>query len=114
MLAYLKYLLNPQDNVSLKRIINVPNRKVGDTTFEKISNYALTQETSIDEVIEKMRKGEIPTEELKITPQALTGVKNFILVMQELRNELPHTALSDFIELLVKKIQYRTHLVKEE
>jgi DNA helicase-2/ATP-dependent DNA helicase PcrA len=34
--------------------------------------------------------------------------------MQELKAELPNIALSDFIELLIKKIRYRDHLVKEE
>ncbi|MDR2416353.1 MAG: ATP-dependent helicase [Candidatus Peribacteria bacterium] len=61
-----------------------------------------------------MRKGEIPTEELKITPQAMTGIKNFILIIETLKNELPNTTPSAFIELLVKKIHYRDHLVKEE
>jgi hypothetical protein len=61
-----------------------------------------------------MWKGEIPTEELKIVPQAMTGVKNFILVIEELRKLLPEVTPSDFIETLVKKIHYRDHLVKEE
>jgi DNA helicase-2/ATP-dependent DNA helicase PcrA len=114
ILAYLKYVLNPQDNVSLKRIINTPNRKVGETTFEKISDYALMKGISIYEVISKMRQGEIPTEELKITPQAMTGVKNFILVIEALKQQLPELTPSAFLELLVKSIHYRDHLVKEE
>jgi FAD synthase len=61
-----------------------------------------------------MRKGEIPTEALKITPQAMTGVKNFILVVEDLEKELNEMTPSDFIESLVKKIHYRDHLVKEE
>lgn len=44
----------------------------------------------------------------------MAGVKNFILVVEELNKELPQLTPSDFIELLVKKIHYRDHLVKEE
>ncbi|MDR2541222.1 MAG: hypothetical protein LBD11_05690 [Candidatus Peribacteria bacterium] len=51
---------------------------------------------------------------MKIVPQAMTGVKNFILVIEELRKLLPEVTPSDFIETLVKKIHYRDHLVKEE
>ncbi|MDR2191114.1 MAG: ATP-dependent helicase [Candidatus Peribacteria bacterium] len=61
-----------------------------------------------------MRKGEIPPEELKITPQAMSGVKTFMLLVEALNNELPNATPSDFIELLVKQIHYRDHLVKEE
>jgi DNA helicase-2/ATP-dependent DNA helicase PcrA len=37
---YIKYILNPKDNVSLKRIINTPSRKIWQTSIEKIENYS--------------------------------------------------------------------------
>jgi DNA helicase-2/ATP-dependent DNA helicase PcrA len=40
VLAYLYVILNPYDTVSLLRIINVPTRKIGDTTMEKIRTHA--------------------------------------------------------------------------
>ncbi|MDD5286980.1 MAG: DNA helicase PcrA [Desulfuromonadaceae bacterium] len=43
ILAYLRVLDNPADEVSLKRIINVPARGIGNTTVEKISHYAAQQ-----------------------------------------------------------------------
>jgi hypothetical protein len=61
-----------------------------------------------------MRKGEIATEKLKVTPQAMEGIKKFILVIEELKQLLPESTPSDFIEALAKKIQYRDHLIKEE
>jgi superfamily I DNA/RNA helicase len=61
-----------------------------------------------------MRKGSISTEALKVTPQALEGIKKFIIAIEELKKLLPSSTPSDFIEALVKKIQYRDHLVKEE
>ncbi len=54
VLAYVKWFLNPQDNISLKRIINTPNRKIGDTTMEKIAEYALAHTLSLYEVIGQM------------------------------------------------------------
>ncbi|MBO4203602.1 hypothetical protein J5893_02085 [bacterium] len=52
IVAYVKRFLNPQDNISLKRIINTPNRKIGATTMEKIAEYALQHSFSLYEVIE--------------------------------------------------------------
>jgi len=47
----LKYIINPRDNVALKRIINIPSRKLGDTTIKKIEDTAIAQEVSISEVL---------------------------------------------------------------
>ncbi|MCL2321478.1 MAG: UvrD-helicase domain-containing protein, partial [Oscillospiraceae bacterium] len=40
VLAYLKVIANPLDNLSITRIINVPKRGIGDTTVKKIADYA--------------------------------------------------------------------------
>ena len=40
VLAYLHLLLNPQDTVSLLRVINIPARKIGDRTLERLHAYA--------------------------------------------------------------------------
>lgn len=65
VLAYIRYLLNPNDSLSLKRVINTPSRKIGKTTLENIENYALESGYTVNEVIEN-----IETVPLKITPTA--------------------------------------------
>jgi DNA helicase-2/ATP-dependent DNA helicase PcrA len=40
IVAYLRAVANPDDSVSLKRIINTPRRGIGDTTFSKIEDAA--------------------------------------------------------------------------
>ena len=47
ILAYLKILANPKDDVSLKRIINTPARGIGKTTVEKLENYADSKQLSL-------------------------------------------------------------------
>lgn len=51
IVSYLKYLINNRDNVALKRIINIPSRKLGDTTIKKIEDTALAQEVSMHDVL---------------------------------------------------------------
>ena len=43
LLAYLRLLVNPADDVSLRRIINVPKRAIGDSTVEELARYAQEQ-----------------------------------------------------------------------
>ena len=42
LLAYLRAVANPEDEVSLKRIVNVPKRGVGDTSVARLDRYART------------------------------------------------------------------------
>ena len=114
VLAYLRFFLNDRDNLALKRIINIPNRKIWATTWEKIEDYALAHDEAIYDTIKKLRKAEILPDELKLTPQAMTGIKSFIIAMEELKEDLAVENPSDFIESLVKKINYKDYLIKEE
>ncbi|MGE5702580.1 MAG: DNA helicase PcrA [Clostridia bacterium] len=47
VLAYLRLISNPDDDISLERIINVPKRNIGDTTVEKIREFATKQGVSM-------------------------------------------------------------------
>lgn len=46
LLAYLRTVENGLDDISVKRIINVPKRGIGLTTIDRVADYALTHETS--------------------------------------------------------------------
>jgi len=56
VLAYLRLINNQLDAVSLKRIINVPSRKIGHETVEKISAYAQKHGITLFEVLHKIDK----------------------------------------------------------
>ena len=60
-LAYLRLLVNPDDEISLRRIINTPARGVGDTSVEHLSAYALAQGVSFIEAVRRARiLGKLP------------------------------------------------------
>jgi len=75
MLSYVRVCLFPQDNISLKRIINVPRRKIGQTTITKIETYATIHKISMWDAIDQMDiKG--------TTKQNLLDFKEIIIKMQ--------------------------------
>jgi len=47
ILAYLRVLVNPQDSVNLKRIMNVPSRGIGDKAEERLEDFASAREISL-------------------------------------------------------------------
>lgn len=51
IIAYLRVVYNPNDDVSLARIVNEPKRKIGNATLEKARNIAREKETSLYDVI---------------------------------------------------------------
>ncbi len=53
LLAYLKLLANPADDVSLQRVINVPPRVIGATTLKKLRERASTARQPLLEVVEE-------------------------------------------------------------
>ncbi|WP_290773538.1 DNA helicase PcrA [Anaerofustis sp.] len=54
ILAYLKMIVNPQDDIALMRIINTPKRGIGPASIEKIKDYSFMKGISMYEVIKNI------------------------------------------------------------
>jgi len=60
VLAYLRVMVNPADQVSLERIINTPPRGIGKTTVAKLKDFAAGHECSLYEAIRRVGEMELP------------------------------------------------------
>ncbi|HXW81249.1 MAG TPA: 3'-5' exonuclease, partial [Acidimicrobiales bacterium] len=81
MLAYLHAIANPEDEVSLKRVLNVPRRGVGDTSMSRLDAWAASKGMPFGDALEHAR-------EAGITGKALSGIGSFLELMLELRDML--------------------------
>ncbi len=72
VIAYLRLIQNPLDNISLKRVINVPKRGIGKTTLEKIENYSIEKGESLYSVILDIE--DVPG----LSHRAMTKIKDFV------------------------------------
>lgn len=108
IVSYLKYSINPRDNVALKRIINIPSRRIGNTTIQKIENLALIEEVCMDDVLLAIDKVEDLSDSTK------DKIKNFNILIKYLRNKLETQTPAEFIKHLISQISYKAHLLKEE
>lgn len=108
ILAYMKYLANPNDSISLKRIINLPWRSIWKTTLDKLEDYAALNWYSLNEVIENIDS--VPE---KVTPQAKNWIMEFKQVIHEITDNRDQYSPAEAMEKIVKWIKYRAYLVKE-
>lgn len=58
LMAYLRLLVNPDDDNAYLRVINVPRREIGSTTLEKLGNYATERGISMYAASEELGLGE--------------------------------------------------------
>ena len=72
IIAYLRLLTYPQDNLSFERIINVPKRGIGDKTLQNINTYARQNHLSLFEATEEMLNSN------KITGKVALNIQKFI------------------------------------
>jgi DNA helicase-2/ATP-dependent DNA helicase PcrA len=100
VLAYLKVIDNPRDAVSLRRIINVPSRKIGHLTLEKIAAYSKEKGISLYKAL--LEADKIDT----LANHTKQRVKEFSVFMEQLRSECVHTELYDFAMKVVKDSTY--------
>ncbi|HJU57793.1 MAG TPA: DNA helicase PcrA [Actinomycetota bacterium] len=82
VLAYLRLLLNPQDVVSARRVINTPRRGIGDATVASLEGFAVFEEIAFLEAARRV--DEIP----ELGSRAKGAVAGFVGVLERLRQAL--------------------------
>ena len=119
ILAYLRVLNNPFDSVSLTRILNIPNRKIWPTSIERLENYATEMWVSLYEVltlIAQLNDAKDIEKEcwIKLISPAILGIQDFVKLFNELQTALKGLNPADLIDVILKKINYKEYLRKEE
>ena len=108
IIAYLKLIYNRNDAQSLRRIINVPKRALGDTTMKKIADIADEYDMSMFEVILNIEEYENFTAKAKA---ALTQFANMILGFARAQTAME---LSEFAALVLEQSGYLSELRAED
>ena len=113
IIAYLRLIQNPRDSVSFLRIINVPQRGIGQRTLSQLSAWARSRGVSLYEALQAMATTKEESESQKPpfnsrTTKALTGflnlIEEFIVRSQKLN-------LVDLFDLVIKSSSYRQYIL---
>lgn len=108
MLAYLRVLHNPNDSLSLLRIINVPRRGVGDTSIGRLTDHAAAQGLTLFDVVSNPELVPGLTARAK---RPLEDLAELIFNLMAVKDQLPVATLIDNV---MRQSGYLTELETEQ
>lgn len=104
ILSYLCLINNPDDNLRLRRIVNEPKRKIGDTTMNAVEKIAAAEGCSSFEIMKNCHK-------YKALSQAQSKIKDFVLLIECLRNMVDTIPLNELVEKTIRLSGYENMLI---
>ena len=102
LLAYLRLLVNPQDDVALRRIINVPRRNIGAATLQRVTDAAAESGQSLLEALPAVCD---KSSSVRLAARARQALGEFLQLMCELR-ELPTQPVASLVRGVIKRTGY--------
>ncbi|USK72366.1 DNA helicase PcrA [Peribacillus asahii] len=106
LLAYLRLISNPDDDISLRRIINVPKRGIGATSMDKVADYARQYDLSIYQALESV-------EMIGISAKATKSAREFANLIRNYTNQQEYLSVTELVEEVLDKTGYRDMLQTE-
>lgn len=105
ILCYLKTIDNAADDLSVKRIINVPKRGIGATTVAKVDDYAHENDISFYEALKR-------AEQIPGLGKTATKLLGFVNLIQALRSDLVALGLGRLMERVLTQTDYLDYVAE--
>ena len=99
ILAYLRVIVNPNDEESIKRIINFPTRGIGQTTLDKLLIFANEKNISLYETLENLN-----SEEININSGTKNKLNEFLLLIKSFQLLNEKLNAFEIVEEVLKRI----------
>jgi len=106
LLAYLRLIVNPQDDLSFRRIVNSPKRGIGATSLDKLNDFASMHQFSLLEA----------SSQIAISPlsgKAAKALEKFAEMIEDLRKMQEFLSISEFVEQVIEKTGYLAALEQQ-
>lgn len=107
ILAYLRLIANPDDDISLQRIINVPKRGIGSTSFDKMANFAAMHDISIYKALDSV-------ELIGLSPKITKAAAEFRDLISGYTQMQEYLSVTELVEEVLDKSGYRDMLKAEK
>jgi DNA helicase-2/ATP-dependent DNA helicase PcrA len=106
ILAYLRVVSNPHDDISLMRIINVPKRGIGAATLEKLGAFAAERGISLFAALDELLFADI-------SGKALKALQQFKELIHSLHDRADRCSVTELTEMVLAETGYREELERE-
>ena len=103
MIAYLKTVENGQDEIAVRRILNVPRRGIGQTTIGRISDYALSRDITFFEAMCRCRN-------ITSLGRASSKIESFVSMILEMREFAQEHDLPSLLRHIIEVTDYESYL----
>ncbi len=107
ILAYIKFIINPDDWVSFERIIDIPKRGVGEATLTKIRRLYDEGFSLLDILTGKYELD-------RVNKNVLDSLKDLGEIVKELTSYKESISPANFVKILLDTIDYKSYLIKTE
>ena len=108
IIAYLRVIHNPHDNVSLARMINVPGRGIGQGTLSQLRAWARSHDTSLYDSLKQVVTGKA------LSPRITQALSRFTTLIDELMAKSHGLSLAELLDEILEHIGYREYLLEKE
>ena len=106
LIAYLTLIVNPADNLSFNRVVNVPKRGIGDRSLERLQDSADAMSWSLYETA-------LHVDSTPVTGKAQKGLFEFATMIQELRKTEEYLTVDELVDEILDRSGYIQDLEKE-
>ena len=106
MIAYLRLLTNPNDDMSFERIVNEPKRGIGATSVERLRAYAMMHDISFSEAVKEV-------DFTGVTKRAANALANFGEMIESLAKQQEFLSATEMVEQVLEQTGYEKMLLEE-
>ncbi|KQL51432.1 ATP-dependent DNA helicase PcrA [Heyndrickxia shackletonii] len=107
ILAYLRLVANPDDDISLQRVINVPKRGIGSTSLDKIARYAADNDISIYAALKEI-------DFIGVSPKIAKAAYEFYELIRNYTQMQEYLSVTELVDEILDKSGYREMLKAEK
>ncbi|WP_073157292.1 DNA helicase PcrA [Seinonella peptonophila] len=106
VLAYLRVIVNPDDDLNMRRIINVPKRGIGISSMEKIDQYCSRHQLSLFRAL-------LEAEMMGLGKRVMQPLQQFVNLIRQLHAMVEYLSVSEMLEEVLNQSGYRETLRKD-
>ncbi len=104
ILAYIRLIYNPEDTLSLKRIINVPSRKIGEKSLENLIEIMDREHMNIAEIADE------PMIVESLSGIGANGIRSFVMTYKILRDISKSESVATLMQAIINRTNYEEYL----